>query len=79
MSLATLTWGCDAVIEHLHVGASDAALLRAMGLAPGERVRVLRVAPFGGPYQVRVGTMAFALDRALAHSVAVRALDPAAE
>lgn len=64
------------MIERLHVGDAEAALLRAMGLAPGERVRVLRVAPFGGPFQVRVGTMAFALDRALARSVAVRALEP---
>jgi Fe2+ transport system protein FeoA len=43
-----------------------------MGLVEGERVSMLRAAPFGGPYQVRVGTAAFALDRALAGLVAIR-------
>lgn len=50
-------------------------MLRAMGLFEGERVSMLRVAPFGGPCQVRVGTAAFALDRALAGLVTVSAVE----
>ena len=76
MSLIELTKGTDAVIETVGVGAGDAALLRAMGIAKGERISVLRSAPFGGPFQVRVGTAAFALDRALAGAVTVRPVKP---
>ena len=71
MSLARLARGQSAVIARIDVSAADAALLRAMGLVEGERVHMLRAAPFGGPCQVRVGTAAFALDRALAGLVSV--------
>ena len=71
MSLARLRRGQSALISSIDVSGADAAMLRAMGLVEGERVCMLRVAPFGGPCQVRVGTAAFALDRALAGLVAV--------
>ena len=75
MSLARLRLGQRAVISGISVSGSDAALLRAMGLVEGEHVAMLRVAPFGGPCQVRVGTAAFALDRALAGLVSVRQVE----
>ncbi len=47
--------------------------LEAMGLMVGERVLVLRRAPFGGPYHVRLGSGGeLALDRAYAARIEVR-------
>ena len=71
MSLADLPLGVHAVIARVDLDDVDGALLRAMGLAPGQKVRVLRKAPFGGPLQVRVGEGAFAIARSLARSVEV--------
>lgn len=71
MSLEDLTPGAGARIATLDLPDVDAAMLRAMGLAEGERVCVLRRAPFGGPLHVRVGEASFALARGLACSVTV--------
>lgn len=49
----------------------ERALLEGMGIVPGADVVVLRRAPFGGPLQVRVGEVTFALDRSLAALVRV--------
>ena len=48
-----------------------AASLAELGLLPGERVRVLARASFGGPLAVRVGSGTFALRRAEAAWVRV--------
>jgi Fe2+ transport system protein FeoA len=46
--------------------------LRALGLFEGQRVMVLRRAPFGGPFHVRVGDAA----RGSGRSCAEFAIDP---
>jgi ferrous iron transport protein A len=72
MSLFELPFLTPAVIEAITLDANDAGILRAMGLAEGQRVSVLRRAPFGGPLHVRAGEADFALDRSLAAAVRVR-------
>jgi Fe2+ transport system protein FeoA len=54
--------------------AEASRVLRAMGLFEGQRVRVLRRGPFGGPVHVRAESGAeFAVDRAVAEHIDVRA------
>jgi Fe2+ transport system protein FeoA len=72
MPLTELPVGGEAVIERLDLEESDVAMLRAMGVLEGQAVRLLRIAAFGGPLQVRVGETSFALARALASSITVR-------
>lgn len=59
------------MLVELVAAASERALLEGMGMIPGASVVVLRRAPFGGPLQVRVGDVTFALDRSLAALVYV--------
>ena len=52
--------------------ASASQVLRAMGLFEGQRVRVLRRGPFGGPVHVRAESGAeFAVERAVAGHIEV--------
>lgn len=77
MPLTELPPGREGVIEAVGLDEREALGLRAMGVAEGRPVVVLRRAPFGGPLHVRVGDAAFALDRSLAARVTVRlAQDP---
>ncbi|HEU4408325.1 MAG TPA: FeoA family protein [Polyangiaceae bacterium] len=72
MPLTELPPGREGVIEAMGLDGREALGLRAMGVAEGRPVVVLRRAPFGGPLHVRVGDAAFALDRSLAARVTVR-------
>ena len=45
--------------------------LTQLGLSPGERARVLRRAPLGGPVLVEVGGRSIALGRGIASKVIV--------
>jgi Fe2+ transport system protein FeoA len=75
-SLADLAQGVDAEIHRLDVAPDEGAMLRAMGLAEGRTVRVLRRAPGGDPLHVRLSCGGeFAVSRPLAASVRV---EPAA-
>ena len=57
--------------EALEVELTD--WLRAVGIAEGEQVTILRRAAFGGPIHVRTGSGGeFALHRSLARSILVR-------
>ncbi len=69
--LSSLGPGQGGTIVGLGLDGPEAAWLRAMGVAEGRPVRVLRRAPFGGPVQVRVGDASFALGLALAAEVRV--------
>ncbi|MCU0656811.1 MAG: ferrous iron transport protein A [Polyangiaceae bacterium] len=75
MSLLELPVEQTATIDQITAGDDD-ALLRAMGLCEGQPVRVLRRAPFGGPLQIRVGEVSFAIGRALASTVLVKVSTP---
>ena len=67
MTLRELTPQRPARITALRVDPDEARWLRALGVAEGAAVTVLRAAPFRGPLQVRVGERtAVAIDRAVA-------------
>ena len=61
-----------AAITALKMAETEAAWLRAIGLAEGVGVTLLRVAPLGGPLHVRISTGAeLAVARELARQVEV--------
>jgi Fe2+ transport system protein FeoA len=71
--LATLAVGSSARVLSLVLEDDMAAWLRAVGVAEGERLTVLRRAAFGGPIHVRTASGGeFALNRALARSIVTR-------
>lgn len=72
MTLAELPDETPAVVDALELDDVDGAVLRAMGVAEGDPILVLRRAPFGGPLHVRVGEASFALDRGVARGIVVR-------
>jgi ferrous iron transport protein A len=73
--LLDLPYGRSAVIARVEApnpaGQPVAARLAELGFLPGERVRIVARAAFGGPLAVRVGTGTFALRREEAACVRV--------
>jgi ferrous iron transport protein A len=66
--------GCGRIVE-LVVAPDECAMLRAMGIAEGQEVRVLRRAPTGDPVHVRLGSGGeFAIARPLARAVRIERL-----
>ncbi len=62
--------GVVAGVEHLGTRDTIAERLEALGLVPGEPVRVVATGPFGGePLVVQVGSTRFALRHAEARRV----------
>jgi Fe2+ transport system protein FeoA len=77
MTLRELTLLRSARVVGLRLDDVEAAWLRALGVTEGASVQVLRVGPFRGPLQVRVGERtAFAIDRGVAGAIDV---DPTPE
>jgi len=71
-SLGQLPNLSEGLVVALGVARDEGAMLRAMGLGEGQRVRVLRRAPGGDPLHVRVGSGGeFAVARPLALLVSV--------
>lgn len=67
----------DVPVEVVSLALEDdlVAWLRAVGIAEGERVIVLRRAAFGGPLHVRTSSGGeFALHRSLARSIFIRSV-----
>ncbi|MCG5061191.1 MAG: ferrous iron transport protein A [Limnoraphis sp. WC205] len=59
MGLSELKAGQVAFVEHIQADHSSDGLvhrLEAMGILPNRPIQVLRVAWFGGPLHVRIGT-----------------------
>ncbi len=54
-TLSTLPAGRCGTIVRVDADADLAARMRALGLMPGRRVKVIRRSPFQGPIQVRAG------------------------
>ncbi len=54
-------------------GQKMSARLQQVGLYPGDRLKVLREAPLGGPLLVRVGRREMALGRGVAGRILVEA------
>jgi len=72
-TLDTLSRGEVATVTALEVDPSEAGLLRAMGIAEGETVALLRTGLGGDPLHVRLGSGGeFALARPLAQMVRIQ-------
>jgi ferrous iron transport protein A len=71
-SLVDLPFGQHAEIESIDCGRSLSRRLMEMGLLPGTRVRVVRVAPLGDPIELRLRNYSLSLRRAEAAKIAVR-------
>jgi Fe2+ transport system protein FeoA len=73
MTLSLLPLLEEAVVESVSLPEAEVEWLRAVGLAEGERLWVLRRAPLRGPLHVRTALGGeFAVDRSLAASVKVK-------
>ena len=70
-SLAALPLGTDAVVRRVRSPRPIARRLMELGLVPGTRVRVTRVAPLGDPLELRVREYALSIRRAEALSIEI--------
>jgi ferrous iron transport protein A len=71
-SLLDLPLGEHAEIASVDCGRRLSRRLMEMGLLPGTRVRVVRVAPLGDPIELRVRNYSLSVRRAEAAKIAVR-------
>ncbi len=70
-SLAALPLGAAAIIRNHHGPRSIARRLMELGLVPGTRVRLTRVAPLGDPIELRVRNYALSIRRADALAIEI--------
>ncbi|NNM52683.1 MAG: ferrous iron transport protein A [Pseudomonadales bacterium] len=54
--LTDLKPGMEAIIVSVELDEGLRARMAALGFLPGQLVRLIRQAPWGGPLQVRIGT-----------------------
>jgi ferrous iron transport protein A len=71
VALSRLKEGDMAVIKELKRGDLGLKLME-MGLLPGEKVRIEKIAPLGDPISVKVGTYLLSLRREEANTVMVQ-------
>ncbi len=71
-SLLDLPLGQHAEIASIECERRLSRRLMEMGLLPGTRVRVVRVAPLGDPIELRVRNYSLSVRRAEAAKIAVR-------
>jgi ferrous iron transport protein A len=55
LTLSALPAGRCGTIVRIEAGLELTARMRALGLIPGRRIKVIRSSPFHGPIQVRAG------------------------
>jgi len=70
-SLADVPLGQDAEITSIDCERGLSRRLMEMGLLPGTRVRLVRVAPLGDPIELRVRNYSLSVRRAEAAKIAV--------
>jgi ferrous iron transport protein A len=68
-SLHVLPAGRCGTILSIDASAEVAARMRALGLLPGRRIKVIRRSPFQGPIQVRAGQTDLIIRRAEAATI----------
>lgn len=68
-SLNTLPAGRCGIIVSIEAGLELSARMRALGLLPGRRIRVIRRSPFQGPIQVRAGQTDIIIRRSEAQAI----------
>ncbi len=69
--LSTLTTGDAATVQALHVDTGFQYRLSALGFRTGKSLKVIRIAPFNGPLQLRIGTTDVMLRRHDAEKIEV--------
>ena len=62
-SLAGVPLGASAIVRRVASARSIARRLMELGLVPGTRVTMMRVAPFGDPIELRVRNYALSIRR----------------
>ena len=72
-TLDTLPPGSSATVRSVRCARPIARRLMEMGLLPGTRVTVIRVAPMGDPMQLRIRDYALSIRKADAAGVEVEA------
>ena len=70
-SLAALPLGAEAVVRHIRSIRPVARRLMELGLVPGTRVSVTRVAPLGDPLELRLRNYALSIRRTEALSIEI--------
>lgn len=70
-TLSTLPAGRCGTITGILAGIELTARMRALGLMPGRRVKVIRQSPFHGPIQVRVGQTDMIIRRSEAATIQI--------
>lgn len=70
-SLAALPLGTEAVVRSVQNARPIARRLMELGLVPGTRVSITRIAPLGDPLQLRVRNYALSIRRAEALAIEV--------
>ena len=76
MKLSELIPGQRAEVVSVNAGGASAARLRALGIAAGEEVTLLRRAPFGGGLLLSCGGTRVALRLSVAARIDVKELAP---
>ena len=70
-SLAALPLGIEAVVRAVHSIRPVARRLMELGLVPGTRVQITRVAPLGDPLELRLRNYALSIRRSEALSIEI--------
>jgi len=70
-ALSEIPIGTEAVIRALPAGGGVFLRLREMGVLPGTRVKLLRTAPLGDPFEIQVRGYNLSLRKAEASAVEV--------
>jgi Fe2+ transport system protein FeoA len=70
-SLASLPPGGSAVVRGVYGSRSVARRLMELGLVPGTRVRLARVAPLGDPIELHVRNYALSIRKAEAQAIEI--------
>jgi ferrous iron transport protein A len=71
MFLIDVDSGKQVKVTGIRGGHAVARKLRQLGLLPGDRARVTRHAPFGGPIMVEINGRTLALGRGIAAKISV--------
>lgn len=70
--LSNLRPGDKATIDSIEAGMGLTRRLLDLGVTPGEQVEVMRLARFGGPFEIRVRGSELSIGRGIAAKVLVR-------
>ena len=70
-TVATLPLGVEAVVRHVSSARPIARRLLELGLVPGTRIRITRIAPLGDPLELRLRNYSLSIRRSEAAAIEV--------